>query len=254
MRFSYSRVSTYLSCGIRYLKKYVEEIPQLSTPVLITGKAVHAGIEMNYKQKVNSKVDLPVADLKDCVADEIERSFQEELFLTDEEKSVGKQKLRGQCKDLGVKGIEVYHSEVSPIVMPVASEHEFLIPLWDGHQLYGFIDVLDESGIIRDTKTAKKAPVQTIAQTSQQLTAYTMAYRQLFQRMPEKVTLDYVLLSNNPRVAFYESSRGMEDIRIFLKRLKRVIDGIEKEVFLPPTEPWQCLYCQYRQNCEEKLI
>mgnify|MGYP001443514205 FL=1 len=112
MRISYSQYNMYLTCGIKYYRKYIQEIPLLSSPVLVGGKAVHKGIEVNFTQKISSKVDLPVSDLKDCVADEVEKGFQEELFFSDDEKTVGKEMLRGQWKDLAVSGVEVYHKEV----------------------------------------------------------------------------------------------------------------------------------------------
>jgi len=253
MRISYSQFNTYLSCGIKYQKRYLEQIPQLSTPVLVTGKAIHKALELNYRQKMETKKDLPVDDLKDCTADEIERGFQEELFLTDEEKSVGKQKLKAGHKDLAIKGAEVYHTNISPIVIPMGVEHEFILPLWDGHELYGFMDVIDEKNIIRDTKTTKRAPAETIIRTSQQLTIYAVAHGHLFGRLPQ-VILDYIILNGNTRVVSYTDTRGTQDIRVFFRRLERVIKGIQKGVFLPPSEAWQCQYCQYRNECEEKLI
>jgi len=253
MRISYSQMNTYLSCGIRYEKRYIERIPQLSTPTLTAGKAVHTGIELNYKQKIETRIDLPVSDLKDCVSDAIERGFQEELFLMDDEKTVGKDKLKALWKDLSIKGVEVYHKEISPQVIPVGSEYEFLVPLWDDHELYGFIDVIDEKRIIRDTKTAKKAPAETVASTSQQLTAYAIAYESLFGKLPEKLSLDYIVLNSKPKKMIFETSRTPQDVTLFLQRLRRVINGIQKGVFLPPTEAWVCLYCQYREICTEKI-
>ncbi len=254
MKLSYSRMNTYLTCGIKYEKKYIEKLPSPSTPVLVTGTAVHAGIEVNYKQKINTRKDLPVSDLQDAAADAVEAKFQDELFLTEEEKTVGKEKLRGITKDLAVRGVKAYHENISPHVMPLAAEHEFLIPLWDNHELYGFIDVADERAIIRDTKTSKKSPVSSVAETSGQLTTYALAYESQYGEMPKKLCLDYVVLNNSrPQVKVLETSRSEQHVQAFFKRVARVIRGIEAGVFLPPTETWTCLYCQYRDLCEEKL-
>ncbi len=253
MRISYSQYNMYLTCGIKYHRKYIEEIPLLSSPVLVGGKAVHKGIEVNYLQKVASKVDLPVSDLKDCVADEIEKGFQEDLFFSDDEKTVGKEKLRGQWKDLAVSGVEVYHKEVAPQVTPVGVEQEFKLQ-WGDHVLHGFMDVVDEKALIRDTKTTRKTPVATIAQQSQQLTLYAIAYKALHGRLPERLTLDYVVMNNGKsKTAVYETTRTQADMQKFLMRLQRVINGIQAGVFLPPSEAWACAYCQYAPDCPEKL-
>lgn len=253
MRMSYSQMNTYLTCGIKYEKRYIEKIPQLSTPALVAGKAFHAGIELNYKQKINTRRDLPVSDLKDCVSDTIEESFQEDLFLMENEKTVGKNKLKADWKDSSVRGIEEYHGEISPQVTPVGSECEFLVPLWDGHTLYGFIDVIDEKKIIRDAKTSRKTPARTIADTSSQLTAYAIAYAALYGELPQELVLDYIILKPEPTSKVFRTTRGPGDTRVFFKRLERVINGILREVFLPPTETWVCLYCQYRDLCPEKI-
>jgi len=252
-------MNMYLSCGIKYEKRYIERIPLLSTPTFVAGKAIHSGIELNYRQKMNTREDLPVSDLKDCVADAIEKGFEEDLFLMEDEKAVGMDKLKADWKDLSIKGIEAYHKEISPQVFPVEAEHNFLVPLWDNHELYGYIDIVDERKIIRDTKTSKKAPLQkdppqNIANTSQQLTAYALSYKTLYGELPEKLTLDYIILNGEVKNIIYETVRKPEDIEVFLKRLRRVINGIQRRVFLPPTETWVCLYCQYRDACIEKIL
>jgi len=253
MRISYSQYNMYLTCGIKYAKKYIENIPYLSAPVLVGGKAVHKGIEINYAQKIVSKTDLPVSDLKDAVADEIERGFSEELYLTSDEKTVGKEKLRGQWKDLAVSGVEVYHRDISPHVIPIGVEKEFRLQ-WGDHILHGYMDVVDEKRLVRDAKTSKKSPVGTVAEKSQQLTMYTIAHKALYGTLPEKLTLDYVILANGrSRTVVYETKRAEEDMRKFLMRLKRVISGIQAGVFLPPGEAWACDYCQYSDDCAERL-
>ena len=239
MRISYSQMSTYLNCGIKYEKRYIERIPQLSTPTLVAGRAIHSGIELNYRQKINTRKDLPVSDLKDCVADAIERGFQEELFLMEDEKAVTMNSLKADWKDLSVKGIEAYHREISPQVFPVEAEHNFLVPLQDNHQLYGFIDIVDERKIIRDTKTSKKMPFQktadrNVADESQQLTAYALAYKTLYGELPEKLTLDYIILNGEVKTIIYETARKAEDIEVFMKRLRRVVNGIQRRVFCRP--------------------
>ncbi len=186
MRISYSQYNMYLTCGIKYHRKYIEGIPLLSSPVLVGGKAVHKGIEINYLQKISSKVDLPVSDLKDCVADEIEKGFQEELFFSEDEKTLGRGKLRGHWKDLAVSGVEVYHKDICPGVQPVGVEQEFKLR-WGNHILHGFMDVVDEKALVRDTKTTRKSPAENIAHNSQQLTLYAIAYKTLYGRLPEKL-------------------------------------------------------------------
>lgn len=252
MRISYSQYNMYLTCGIKYHRKYIEGIPLLSSPVLVGGKAVHKGIEINYLQKISSKVDLPVSDLKDCVADEIEKGFQEELFFSEDEKTLGREKLRGHWKDLAVSGVEVYHKDICPGVQPVGVEQEFKLR-WGNHILHGFMDVVDEKALVRDTKTTRKSPAENIAHNSQQLTLYAIAYKTLYGRLPEKLSLDYVVMNGKTKTVICETTRTQEDLKKFLMRLQRVINGIQAGVFLPPSEAWACAYCQYAPECKERL-
>lgn len=242
-----TQLNMYLRCPAQYKFRYIDNIILPPKSALTKGKAVHKGIEHNYKQKIDSLQDIKLSEVQEVVAAEFETAAMETEWEPDEKP--------GKIKDETISLATLYHNEVAPIVQPVLVEEEVLVPLSNEYKLRGFIDVLDSNGYIRDTKTAKRTPSADEALKSLQLTAYSLAHRHEMG-MPEKgVKLDYLVQTKEPKVVTLDAVRTQADINRFLAITNSVIHAIENQVFYPNQNNFMCSEktCGYWKLCHQEF-
>ncbi len=60
-----SQINTYTSCPRKYRFSYVDEDVKImrGSSAMTLGSALHKAQEFNYKQKIESKKDLPLAEI-----------------------------------------------------------------------------------------------------------------------------------------------------------------------------------------------
>jgi hypothetical protein len=91
-----SQMDMFFRCGEQYRRRYV--LGEIVPPgvALVKGSAVHKAAEVNYRQKVETHVDLALSDLTDAAATDVtHRVAAEGLMLTPEESSVGLARTHG---------------------------------------------------------------------------------------------------------------------------------------------------------------
>lgn len=210
------------------------------------GKAVHKGQELNYKQKIETKTDLPLGDISDAVATEFEA--QEVEWQQDENK--------GKIKDEAINLARLYHQEIAPAIQPeyVEEEVNFVIPK-TGIKIKGFIDVVEAGGVIRDTKTTSKTPGQDMADKSLQLSAYSLAYRTLTGTEEKELVLDYLINSKQPKILILRTIRTKQDLNRFVAIVTEVSKAIEKDIYYPNPDNYMCNSenCGYWNQCIKKF-
>lgn len=60
---SASQISIFLDCPLKYKKIYSEDVVKMPPNLYILfGSAIHHALEINYKQKITSRTDIPVLD------------------------------------------------------------------------------------------------------------------------------------------------------------------------------------------------
>jgi hypothetical protein len=107
----------------------------------------------------------------------------------------------GHLKDEGVRLLRAYHTTVAPTVQPAEVEREFLVDTGARElPLKGYIDLIEADGTIIDHKTTKRSFPQDAAAKDLQLTAYAMAYRQLYGQPESGLRLDALVRNKEPKV------------------------------------------------------
>lgn len=118
-----SQVATYTKCGEQYRRRYLEhEIipPSIS---LCKGRSVHKGSEYNFKQKIDSRVDLKRDEIVDYAVADFDTSKEKEgLLLHPGEESRGKAIVVGEAKDSVRDLAGLYAREVAPKYQPEGVE------------------------------------------------------------------------------------------------------------------------------------
>jgi hypothetical protein len=108
--------------------------------------------------------------------------------------------------------------------------------------------------VIRDTKTSKKSPNQEMADTSHQLSAYSVAHHVLYGAVPHAVKLDYLVdLKSGPKTMTLSSTRDGDDVQKYLNRMVNGVIQIQSGIFMPaPNAAWWCAekWCAYHSQCD----
>ncbi len=74
---------------------------------------------------MENQADLPVENVLNLYDDDIETAFSGEVFMTNEEKEMGKSTVKSEIKDAGIEMLKEYMKVVAPDLYPISVEQEF---------------------------------------------------------------------------------------------------------------------------------
>jgi hypothetical protein len=236
-----SSLSTYLRCGLQWEFAYVRRIRRPPRVRMVLGTATHAAVEANYRQKIETMTDLPMADVLDAFSDSYDTEIAE---VEDEDEDIG------AAKDQGVEMTKVYHTQVSPSVQPVMVEEQIQAAI-NGIPYSGFLDLTDQDNRIRDTKTSAQTPREGTYELN--MTGYAVLFRHKTGTKESGVTLDYLIRPKVKKPYYLPIEGGTVDdgeIRRFAGVLGGVSAGIGAGSF-PPNGlvNGSCSWCGYADIC-----
>lgn len=242
-------------CGLQYQFRYMDGLVIPPGMAALKGRGLHGGAQVNMRQKLDTRKDLPAKDIVDAAVAAFETDLQGDVQLTDEEQSKGKEAVVGEAKDSVVKLAQCHAEEQAPEYQPVLVETKVTIELPNlSRDLLGIIDLADEQGRVVDFKTTKRKKPQSEADDSVQLTTYAAAYAAKFGKPPESVRLDVLVQTDKKteRQAPLDSARGPADFAALAHRINALDKMIEHGVFMPaPPGSWYCSvkWCGYWGKC-----
>lgn len=251
---SYTQISTYLSCPLKYYFQYVKQIPWPSKPEgLVFGTGIHQALEHFYTGKKEGR-DVPLGEMLALydAAWEKESSENTIQFKNGNTPEI----LHATAESM----LETFKHSVKPGKI-IAVEKSFSTKLIDpdtqetlAMPIEGRIDLIEErNGHIHivDQKTAAKAYTQEKADTDLQLTAYAFVLAREGHDVDD-LTLRFDVLMKNGGCSFhsYSATRTMEDLKRFFKITKSVINGIAASAFYP-VESWMCNGCVFAEHCKK---
>ncbi len=243
---SHSQVNMFLRCPKQYEFRYFENIIAPPSGMLILGSSGHSALAYNFTQKIDSHKDLKANEICDYFASEFDKRVQEEQPIFEPDLS------RGNLKDGGVSVIKKYRSDFSGSIQPVEVEKEFNIEFENvEYTLNGYIDLIDDRGLIRDHKFSRKTPSQSDIDDDLQATVYYMAYKYDYDCEPKGFEYDYLINKKNPEIKPYPTSRSEADIEEYLGILGDISNAIKAGNFYKNTQGWHCSpqYCGYFAQC-----
>lgn len=257
-----SQLNTFENCGEAYRRRYIEKEIIPPGVAALRGGGVHKGAEMNFEQKIASKVDLPKDQIVERAVAEFEgRMKLEGLFLDPEAEKRGKAIVIGEEKDTTVRLAGLFSDEVAPVYQPTAVEEKVVIELPDSpRDLLGIIDltatiIADPArgeGLI-DYKTGKKTKSQSEFDSSAQITLYDLAYRAKRGKAPDFIQVEQLVDTKVPKRVINPTTRTVADMKPAIARVNAMISGLEKGAFLPANAgAWNCSpkWCGYFGTCQ----
>lgn len=259
-----SSMGTFALCGVMYQKKYIDKIPRAVGTALIIGGATHSSVQRDLRHMIDTGLLLKDAEIQDIARDAfaVKWNTSGDILLSEDEKAIGEQAVRGAGTDLSVALAMLHHYEIAPNLFPSHVEHKFrLVIKGYPYDILGILDVREEGAesklfshyvTVRDTKTAGKTPSQQDVDRTEQLTVYAMWERQSSGKAPGAVFIDALVKTKVPKAVSLKSTRNDYDFQTFLLRMERFCEALEKGAFVPcdPTD-WICTpkWCGYYDTC-----
>jgi len=247
--WSYSQLTTYLKCPLRYFFDYTLALPKRTTPsALALGSAVHEALARYHHALQCGESILPEA-VTNTFRQAWEARKQRETIVfqhQSEPEAVGQ----------GIALLEKYLQDPPPRNV-VAVEQEVHVPLINSRgevlakELVAVLDLVtrDDDGLqITDFKTSSKSYSEYDAHLSLQPTAYLHAAQQHYQ---ESATFQYMVMVKvkQPRIQRLATARMPTDFDRFGDLIEAVDHAVAAGVHYPIESPLNCSTCPHRRPC-----
>jgi len=264
---SFTKLSMYLDCGLKYKYKYFDKTPDKSNFNFILGDAVHKALEYNDNNIITKKESFPISKVIAFFEKVMKASLKEfkkkEGYVPDEEYQ--------KNLNLGKRMVEQYminlpnKKDYKPLVM----EQQFQIKLPDADVHFrGFIDQITEDDIIVDRKTSKGMyqvlkdalgnPVINPETGNQifdgdqvkklQLIMYALWFRATYGRKEKGLQYDIITKHKVPRVQVLDILITEKDVENAIDLMDRVTKQIRDEQF-PAHISQGCGWCDFKDTC-----
>jgi len=244
---SYSSINYYLNCGKSWQFKYQQQLPERKNSNLIFGSAVHKTIQ----QHIQGEQDLRQS-WRECWSKELALTpdidwgtdNQTELF------NYGVHLFSNEDVSGMVKSLKPLIQNGSPCMEVKIELNVPGVPV----PVIGYIDLIQDSMIPVDFKTAGRSWSQEQADKELQATFYLAALNQAgLVQFPAK--FEYIVLVKNktPKVQRFVTERSAADIFKLFNLIGEVYRAMTKDVFLPNPSGWSCSekYCSFWAECEQ---
>ena len=234
-----SQVSTFLDCQPRWWYKHGLKIEEPRNANLALGTAIHAAIGENYKQKIETKQDLPLAGVLAVYRAAWTEQEETARFHEDEDRA-----------DIGATGevlVAKYLEEASPFVEPAAVELELKGEI-AGVKVQGKLDVLDIDGRIIDVKSAAKSPSGIRQSYRRQVATYV----QIEPRASGEVRLDTLTKTKTVKMIQQSFTVDASDRAHARAIFPLVQEAMREGLYVPNRESFLCSRrnCPYWERCE----
>jgi putative RecB family exonuclease len=237
-----SQVTQFLQCPAKWYFRYFLDLPEPPTAATTLGKAFHEAIAHNFRYKLQTSSDLPMAEALEAFRSFLGRHLESAVL----ERGVHPVEIL----DLGSTMLEKYLSEAAPLIQPAAVETR-VAGLIGGVKVRGYVDLLDTDGRIIDTKSALK-PIKGISHDHRlQLTSYAM----ITPAASGLCRLDTVTKGRTVSLVQKTFHVGPADQKYAEGIYPMVQQSIRDGIFLPRRSSALCSrrYCGYWRACEREF-
>lgn len=247
-----SQVGQFHFCPVSYKYCYVDgKKEQDSNIYLVYGTALHEALAFNYKQKINSKIDLPATEVFDYFKKVFQREYAKlNIMATANKSAIEFKTMLHIAEDV----LETYMRQIAPTIKPLEVELDFEIQLINYPiKIKGIIDLVTEDGLIIDHKTAGKSTkrnwTQKTVDESFQLTWYAAGYRKIFKKKESGVQIDVIPREMNPGFLRFKSHRTDTQLHQALTIASTIEKIVDLGVFMPNLQ--NCNICPFSTDCSK---
>ncbi len=267
---SASSLKMYVRCPEQWRRRYVLNQKAPPNSNMLWGGADHRAVGANYEQKIESEKDLPVKEVQERFAAELDEGIAQ---ADDEIEWAGKDldgKTPAQARDFildrGANLVGMYQEQVAPVTFPLTVEKEFLLPVDGlGVPVKGYVDLTAERRVSvpfqaethshegsfvveRKTKGSNQPPAP---DDRFQARVYELA-----TGLP--VEFQVSVKTAQPRVTIHEPL-PLSSVKSTTESLRRMVLGIAHcYTVYGEEQPWPdhgrlhtfaCSFCGFRETC-----
>jgi hypothetical protein len=250
---SYSSINLYLTCGESWRRKYLLKQAQPSSPALIFGSAVHGTVEQVIE--TNAAPHTATASLVDFWPGVWSSKMEEEGHKVEWGADSPEQHFNEGIRLLGSPDVQRMVDHIEPMIdnTGVFIERKVIlnvpgVPV----PIIGYIDLVTADGVPGDFKTSSTKWTQDKAEGEIQPLFYLAALHQAGHTVPGNRFRHYVVTkTKKPEAQIVEHSHTWSEIFWLYELIRRVWDGISREVFTVNPGAWLCgpKYCAYWGDC-----
>jgi len=247
---SYSSITMYMDCAESWRRKYIAKEKTKTTSALALGSAFHGTVER--------MVALGTVDISSIWREEFDKQFTDAVTLDADEtreqhynegiRLLSHEAIRNQILSIQPRRDEAGNAAIEQRV-------ELRVP-GVPVPVIGYIDCILADNTPVDFKTSAKSWTDAQAGNSLQTLFYLAALNQMGQPVNWRFQHIVFVKTKTPQVQVLEHCHYAGELFFLFDVIKRVWDGISKDVYpLNPTT-WRCneRYCDFYAQCKGKYI
>jgi hypothetical protein len=265
IRLSPTSLNLYQLCGEAWKQRYINKRYTPMGIEVFKGLAVHKAAEENYRQKAETRKDLPVPEMVEIAVKHFDaETARSEIHWTPALEQEGRKEVLARIRGELAKSATCFAEQVAPGVQPITigGEPAVELELWTRLPLEGEninlqvrIDcVSSEDGLIRihDLKVSSKQKDQTTWDRDLQMSLNWIALSERLKAEPEEIVVDQIVdYKKGPKHLPVRTSRNEADLEVAKRHVLAQVLGVRTGHF-PPASPgsWKCSpdWCWYFKN------
>ena len=248
---SWSAISTYLRCPLKYEFHYLDQFPEeFVSSNLIFGSAIHSALEAYFNEHLASGRVLGVERLLEVYHEEWSRADLAAVQF-------GKSEDLASLGSLAERMLQAFvASDLSrPTGSIIGIEEELQSSVIPGcPDLLARLDLMvetDEAVVVTDFKTARSRWSSGDVNAAEgQLVLYHELVRQ-FADKPIRLQFAVITKTKQPEVEIHTVAADPVRIERIRQLIRRVWAGIQSGVFYPVPNAMNCPSCGYRDRCAQ---
>ncbi len=247
---SASQVNRFLECSLAYKYIYVDSATKVpSNEYFSFGTALHKALEENFRQKITSRKDLPLKEIRHIFTKTFELEISKGVILSNPFFVRNTMFLQWEVL------LDKYMNTIWKDVYPAYVEHKFELYLKVAPiKILGYIDLITEDWEIVDYKTAwtttYKKYTQKFVDNMTQLTMYSLAFRKEFGRPEKNLRIDlFKRLKTTQDISQIKTQRTDINILSLVELMKKMQIIKDNDLYYPNYN--SCSSCDFRNNCNK---
>jgi len=247
---SFSSVSTYQSCPLRYFFRYVLGLPEDTVSAsLVFGSAIHSALQHHYEQLLIGEEAPDLDELLDVFQRKWEEYDQDAILFP---KSDNRDSL-GRLADSMLRAFRVNHF-ANPHGTIIGVEEELRGQLIPGcPDLLARVDLMietDDALVVTDFKTSRRTwSSDQVNDAAPQLLLYHELASKLSDGKPLRLNFAVLTKTKTPDFVVHPVNVDARQIERTKRIVERVWKAIQAEHFFPSPSPMNCPTCPFQKQC-----
>lgn len=239
-QFSYTKISCYRDCPMRYRFQYVDKLPTFPQPYFSFGSSMHATLHKFHQSS-------------ECPEFEILQEYYRQSWISSTGYATPQEEQ--EYFNLGLTLLKKYHHrQLEEYQKPLLMEERFRLD-FGPFILSGIIDRVDrhETGILEviDYKTSQRKMALETLDNQLQLAIYGFGTKEILGQYPDY--LSYYYLRHDQKNTIQPDQSFFSEVYAILQReIERIIASHEHDRFEPIVGN-RCRFCDFLEHCPAGL-